>query len=140
MAYLDKSALRRETLKRKTLHVPALGGDVLLRELTSPEVAAFREYAKASQEGDAHFRLVLGPARLIRCAWITEDGSPVLDEGDEMLLHGHSPTEVLEPLVLAISELSGLEKAALDDAKKNLPATQNGASGSGLPSPSEAAP
>lgn len=130
MAYLDKSALKRSTLKRKSVNVPALGGEVLLRELTSPEVADFRAYSSSSKDDEARFRLVLGPARMIRFGWINEDGSQVLTEDEESLLYGHSPTEVLEPMVTAISELSGIGKDAIEDAKKNSIETPSADSGS----------
>jgi hypothetical protein len=131
MTILGKDALKRITLKRKTVHVPEWEGEIILRELNGQEAIAFQEGAmEISQQRQAGAlkpeTLIRWQAQTVALGWINEDGSYVLqgsDDIDELLRT--QPHPLIERLAKEVRALSGMEKAKEDDpetieqAKKN---------------------
>lgn len=121
MNYLGKATLGKGLLKQEPLTVEAWGGSILIRELTGAEVERVRVIAAtAVKNGIVADNSALGTfgRALIAAGWINEDGSRVLTDEEADLLADES-NQVLELISGAISKLSGLTKAAADDAEKN---------------------
>lgn len=136
--HLGREALAKPILKRQTIDIPEWGGAILIRELTVRERAELGDDADALASGQRAQTVVRAMARLVRMAWIGDDGMPVMTEDDEAALL-EQPLSVIEPLTNAIIALSGLGSNALEDAKKNSPVMLNGVHGSNSPLLSEVA-
>lgn len=135
---LGKGALANSALKREAVDVPEWGGAIILRELSAREQSDLTMRRKAlTEDTDINAGVAL-MVRYIAYAWINEDGTHVLGEDDmDALLD--QPVSVLKAISDVALRLSGDMPEAAAEAKKNLSATRNGASGSVSPLPSAAA-
>jgi len=125
--------LRTAVLRRRTVTVNALDGDVLVREMSGLEAARFQKRSLdvikpntgMIKSADALARLNAG---VIINGVINEDGSAVFanDDADALMA---MPSSVLEIIANEILDLSGLSAGGRRRAEKNL--TTNGGSGSG---------
>lgn len=139
--YINKNILKRNVLKRKTLHIPEWDGEVVIRELTGTEAIALNQSAveinldRQAGKFDAD-KAQRWEARTVVAGWINEDGSHVLEASDIDELLNTQPRSVIERIATEIRILSGMAKAKpdapspADEAKKNLSETPSIASGS----------
>lgn len=139
--YINKSILKRNVLKRKTIHIPEWDGEIVVRELTGKEAIALNQTAveinfdRQAGRFDAD-KAQRWEARTVMAGWINEDGSHVLESGDIDDLLNTQPRSVIERIAKEIRILSGMDRAKpdapspADEAKKNLNETPNTASGS----------
>lgn len=101
---ITKAALLAPRLKHEDVDAPELGGLIRLRELTTGEIEAVRESAKAKPgEFDAR-----QGARLLACAIVGEDGLRLLsdDEAGELM---KLPVSTTQRLLKVLNRLNGLE-------------------------------
>lgn len=126
MAFLDKSVLLSKTgLRRETLFVPDLDGEVLLRELTGSEIDVVKR--QAAKDNGA---VAMTTALAVRFGWINEDGSHVLSDDDLSTMITEVSFAVIDLMATKIMELSGNAGDTKAAAKKGSTRTRNGASGS----------
>lgn len=139
MAILGKDSLKRSPLKRKTIQVDELGGQLIVRELNGLGAIAVgqgaMEISEQRQAGKVNPAAAMRwTATTVAYGWINEDGSYVTDSADDIL--DAWPQPLIEKVAKEIRILSGMEKAKeddpapLDEAKKNLTETPNTDSGS----------
>lgn len=125
--------LRTAVLKRRTITVDALDGDVLVREMSGLEAAHFQKRSldviKPNNGGikSAEALARLNASVLINGV-INEDGSAVFSNDDAGVLMD-MPSSVLETIANEILDISGLTAGGRRRAEKN--SMPNGGSGSG---------
>lgn len=133
-AKLGRGFLEQRTLKSVVVEVPEWDGEVILRELTGEEMAEVQAIATSAMDMNTRQvkdgkALMLFRATAICLSWVDEDGNHVMERKDIPLLLRQS-YRVLDRLADVVEEMSGMNQAALEAAKKNSETTQNGASGS----------
>ena len=143
MAFLGKEALLKPSdLKRETVQVGPLGGEVILRELSVVErFRVLKRFDITDEEDPAQaMRAVLAMVVVSLC---NDDGSPMFsdDEVEEGVngLEQHSSAAV-EELMTACQRLQGLDKDATERAVGNSDASPSDSSSSGSPEISDSPP
>ena len=121
MALGKDALLRAQTLKRETVQIGPLGGEVVLRELTLAERLRCNKRFIGIKDNDAEaaYRAALAQALTALC---NEDGSPMFAEDEidgavEQMLGLSSAA--IEQLILESSRLQGVSKESLKDAVGN---------------------
>lgn len=100
-------------LPRREVEVPDLDGTVWVRALTLKEVREIQEF-QANKRNQA----VDVTRRMVEVATVNEDGSPLF-VGEDKALVGDLSWGTIRSISEAVSDLSGLNKDASDDAEKN---------------------
>lgn len=116
------NVLGQKKLKRAKIDVPDWGGEVMVRELHSDEIATVREAASIGISADADRMSPVAVGRferlLIEYGWIDGEGNRVLADGQGDLLR-HESARIVNMMADKIAELSGMKPSATTDAKKN---------------------
>lgn len=97
---LGIESFRKATLRRESVSVPEMDGDVFVRVLTLQEV---REIQRAQKDMEP---LDLYP-KLVRMASVNEDGSPLFGASDVALIEG-LPWPVVEAIAHKALDISGM--------------------------------
>jgi hypothetical protein len=107
--------LSKAVLRRETVTVPELGGDVILQEMSG----AFRDaWEQSLQDRDNHGRLVNPRAKLVVATLVNEDGSRVFGD-DDVDRVGNMPSSVLDRLCNVAQRLNLLRHEDLEESRKN---------------------
>jgi len=136
MAFIDKAALLRPpTLKRETVQVGPLGGEVVMRELTVGERLAARKRLDGAdmEDPEESTRAVL--ALVVSCL-CNEDGTPMFpdeewSEAVEGLMQQSNPA--VEQLMAECLRIQGMGADSVKDAVKNSEASPSDSLSSGSP-------
>lgn len=138
---LGLGALRgaQSALRTEVVDVPALGGQVMLRELSGAQRTQLIEQivdlhgmlgATADTVSGADLRRAFeASAEVVRMTWIDGDGNPVIQSADDFDLLLRQPYEVVLEMAGAALRLSGLTPDAKAQAKKNSTPKKKTASG-----------
>lgn len=113
MALLDRSALigeKARELPRKTIHIPELGGDVIVQGMSGAQRDEF-ERSLRKPNGDLRGNI---RARAIVRSVINEDGSRVFSD-DDIAAVGRMRADIAQRIWNAQQELSGISES---DAKE----------------------
>lgn len=119
---VSREVLGRKRFAQEQIDVPEWGGVVLVRELSSGEIAAVRTAAKVTTKQDVA-NVDAGSIGsferlLVEFGWIDADGKRVLADGESSLLEDES-ARIVNLLANKIATMSGLNPNASADAKKN---------------------
>lgn len=131
MAFLDKNAWNKPSLKTSEVEVSELGGSVRIRELPAEYSAEVASNVKLTTEGREQVaRVDTATMEKLQFAYgvIDEQGAPMFNENEVVDLqkkHGRAFRVVIQ----AIDDMSGLDKEAIEKAEARFPA--RGASESG---------
>lgn len=101
----------KDSLPRETKTVEELGGEVIIRGLTSAERDDFE--ISVGKYGPANMR-----ARLVVKCMINEEGGRVLEDSDADAL-GQLAGTIVDSLFDVASRLSGMDQADVEDMEKN---------------------
>lgn len=119
---VGRNVLGKRCFSQQKVDVPEWGGAVLVRELSSAEIATVRTAAKVAAKQsvdnvDAN-SISSFERLLVEFGWIDESGQRVLEDGESALLAGES-ARIVNTLASHIATMSGLNPNAVTDAKKN---------------------
>lgn len=96
----------KNSIPRRAVDIPDLGGEVLVRSLTMNEVGEIQSF-----QADAKNRPIDVTRRIVELACCNEDGTPMFVGEDVKLIHG-LPWKAVETLSEAALDLSGMRRAA----------------------------
>lgn len=108
MALLKRGNVTGPTLRKETVPVPSLGGDVVVRGLMLSERLGLREKAQAAKEAGGGDRFV---AELLACSVVDADGHPLFTAEQWDIWAADHPAE-FGALIDKSMELGGLDGAA----------------------------
>lgn len=143
MAFIGKGALLKPSdLKRETVTIGPLGGEVVMRELTVAERLAAKKRLTAAdlEDGEQSTRAVLGLVVFCLC---NEDGTAMFPESEwkeavDGLLQQSNPA--VEELMSECLRIQGMGRDAVKVAVGNSEASPSGSSSSGSPETSDTLP
>lgn len=107
--------LSKAVLKRETVTVPVLGGEVVLQEMSGAQRDAWEQSLQAR---DKNGNLVNTRAKLVVATLVNEDGTRVFSD-DDVDLVGGLPSGVLDRICDAALRLNHLRPEDVEEAKKN---------------------
>lgn len=108
MALLKRDNVTAPTLRKETVPVASLGGEVIVRGLMLSERMMLREKAHAARESGGGDRFI---AELLACAVIDEDGKPLFSAEQWDIWAAANPAEYGALIDKAI-DVGGLDGAA----------------------------
>ena len=122
MRILSKEALlaaaSAATLPRETVHVPELGGDVLVQGMSGLQRDAWEKSLIVGRGKRRDVNTENVRARLAARCLIHEDGTRMFNDGEAVLL-GRLPASVLQPIFAAAQRLSGVSDEDVDELGKS---------------------
>lgn len=115
MSALDKNKLAAPRTTK--VSIEELGGDVFVRSLTEGE---FDRLARIEQDSEAGQKEVANSSRvlMVRFGVCDETGKNLFADEDFDLIRG-IPFQVVNQLIEAVRQATGLKKGAVEDAEKN---------------------
>lgn len=116
-------------LRRQTVHVPELGGDVIVTELTGAERDAFESSTITDKKRGTQDLSNLR-AKLLARALVDEGGTRMFADDDAEAL-GQLGSSILDPLFDVAQRLSALTRRDVEDLLGNSATAPNAAPGSG---------
>ena len=116
MAHLTREKLLEagRTLPQETVELPALGGTVIVRGLSSLERDDFEDSITVGRGKKQRVNVINARARLAVRTTIDEDGKPIFTEADVEAL-GSVRADMLDRIWEAASRLSGITEADVDE-------------------------
>lgn len=120
MTVLDRNQVKAPVLRRKTVPVPSLGGDVIVRGLRLSELMEKRtvnDEAKVPLDGESEKKARARAGRQVVLFTLSRtvtlaDGQPLYTEAEWDTFGADHPSEVLDLFNVA-EELNGLKKEAV---------------------------
>ena len=117
MPVLNREAfLKPATVQQDTVHIPELGGDVIVRGMTARTRSQFESHFSTAAGKPIPSRHREMRERLVIACCIDEDGNALFTAEDVETL-GNLPATIIEPLVDAAQRVCGMTKVA--DLAKN---------------------
>ena len=107
--------LSKATLKRETVTVTELGGDVIVSEMSGAQRDAWEQTLSVR---DKQGRLVNTRAKLVVATLVNDDGSRVFSD-DDVDRVGGMPSSVLDRLCDVAQRLNRLRPEDVETARKN---------------------
>jgi hypothetical protein len=107
--------LSKAVLKRETVTVPDLGGDVVVQEMSGAQRDAWEQSLQAR---DKQGNLVNARAKLVVAALVNEDGTRMFSD-DDVDRVGGMPFGVLDKICQVALRLNHLRPEDVEEAKKN---------------------
>jgi hypothetical protein len=107
--------LSKAVLKRETVTVPDLGGDVILQEMSGTQRDAWEQ---SLQSRDKQGNLVNARAKLVVATLVNEDGTRMFSD-DDVDCVGEIPFSVLDRICDVALRLNHLRPQDVEEAKKN---------------------
>ena len=117
MAILNREAfLKPANVQQDTVHIPELGGDVIVRGMTARTRSQFESQFSTSAGKPIPSRQKELRERLVIACCVDESGN-ALFTGEDVEMLGNLPATIMEPLVDAAQKVCGMRK--VEELAKN---------------------
>ena len=107
----------KRSLPRETVHIPELGGDVIVQGLTGKQRDQYEASCVQTKNGQRTFNLLDARAKLIALSVVNEDGKRFF-EGSDVAGISAMPAAIVDRIFAVAQRLSGITQQDVEDLGK----------------------